>query len=362
MNDFDFITINPTLQTFKAFKKQKSDLIRNKTKSKIRAAIGINQESSGRKFELKLKSIEEEYWHIAWSRFYHAYSLDIELTDWIADIGKELFLIKCISKDPQCGFRFLRTFFNHYLLDYLNSISYEVYGNKNLARQKSEEALEKTIYQIVTHLHQYSPYKSGFRSWSFTIAKNILLTPNEKTYEFTELILDNESESELEAIILDQETFWNKTPEQNYAEKYIGKCIFEIFCTECGYPWQVLCSGLLELGYKPKSIVEQYSNSTLGELFKDFSDHLFGKSNQNKEEWIQVLANLNEKLQLRLEELLSDYDSRTKRNLNHYLTQKCSTIPLKEFFGIQPNKNISDWNIRVRKKLKQQLKRESIIE
>lgn len=360
MGNLEFKDINVALLAFKHFKKERQDQIRSSIKASVRSIFGVHPETSGKKMDRNLLKVEEEYWNVSWSRFYQYHSGAVEISDWVSEIGTEMYLLSLVAEDQKGSYGLLKNFYNKYLFGYIRSLTRKIYSDQTLIVQKSEEISEKTIFLVLKNIDRYSPYKAGFIAWSYSIARNVLRTPDERAYESTDLTLDYELQSDSDGGLIDRIASEDQPPDEAYAQGELGRIVLETLFDNCGYPWQVLSVGLMKIDYQPSEIVAKFSESTLREIFFDFVEEFSKASFRAEEELMKMMKPLSDSLDQKVSTVISSVDTKTRIKMQARLEEKCSDMALKVFFGKLPNKNISDWNIRVMMRLRKRLEENGI--
>jgi hypothetical protein len=354
LSNFDYKDIKSVLHAFKDFKAESGRQVRFEIKARIRSLMGVRASTSGKRFDKALKKLEEEYWNVSWSRFYSARSDQPELCEWVCEIGSELYLLRLAREQEKGSYDLLNTFLRDYLFGYVRSLVEMIYTDKTLVVQKSEEVFEKVIYRVIQNIDRYSPYKAGFVAWTYAITRNILRTPEEKAYESTDLILDLKNESD-DDVLLYRIASDEQSPADVYAENELGILILETLFAFEGYPWQILVEGLMKLGYKPGEIVAKYSEKSLGEIFNEFVAEFSAASFRTDEELSDIFKPLRLSLKPTLDEIVLSTDPRTRKKFKFRLDERCCDIRFKDFFGEKPNKNVSEWDKRIVKKVRKKM-------
>jgi len=349
-----------------AYKNHRSKLektMKIRLKARIRTMMGMSPITRGGGFQKRLDHICDESWKVSWARLYDYTFSENNLSEWLLRNSLDLFIVSADQKEREMVFQLMNGLYLNTLTNFAKGIIHRYYDDKMALYQKSREIAEKTIYKVLLNLDTYNPYKAGFLTWMFNIARNTALTPGKKADESTDYILDRE-ESDDEAMEQDKSDYLKSKeagPDELYAKAEMGKTVLEILFKASGYPWQILCVGFMKIDYKPGDIVEKFSESTLNEMFRAFKDEFSSSSFRSEADINSLFDPLEAALQMPLSEIILSRDSRTKKALEENLDKACGEVKLCAFFGNSPNKNISDWNARSLTRLRKELKERNLI-
>jgi len=357
------IEIKKGVNAYKSFQSEMENTTKIRLKARIRTLLGMNMFTKEKHFKKTLDHIANENWKITWSRLYDYSFSNRTITELFLKSGLDLFIITANKQEREKAYTVMNGLYLNVLTNYVKGMICKYYEDKMALYQKSKEIAEKTIYKVMLNLDSYNPYKAGFMTWMFNIARNTALTPGRKTDENTEYVLDRE-ESNDEGIEQDKLEYLKSkdpTPDVNYAKAEMGRVILEILFKTSGYPWQILCVGFMKIDYKPGDIIEKFSESALNEMFIAFKDEFSSSSFRSQKDLNDLFMPLEEIIQKPLNEIILNRDSKTKKALNEILGKTCGDVKLNCFFGNSPNKNISDWNARSLTRLRKELKERNLI-
>ncbi|HPF16390.1 MAG TPA: hypothetical protein P5107_04890 [Thermotogota bacterium] len=356
----DIGEIEKGVQAYKQIKAKSDHVLKTRLKSRIRTMVGMSTITRGEGFKQSVDQLAEEDWKVGWARLYD-FSFNDDFSEWLTKIGLDLFIVTANKKERETAFKLLNGIYLNALTNYVKQVIHNYYQDKMALHQKSREIAEKTIYKLLVNLDSYNPYKAGFLTWMFNIARNTALTPDKKTQENTEYSLDYDDDESIEQDKSDYLKSDDPSPDEAFAKEEMGRVILKALFDDSGYPWQILCVGLMKLGYKPGDIIEHFSDKSLGDIFTLFRAEFCASSFRSQEELDQLFKGMEEQLKKALKEVILSRDSKTKQMLEDHLEDPCESIRLKAFFGNNPNKNISDWNARNLTKLRKELKERGMI-
>lgn len=223
--------------------------------------------------------------------------------------------------------------------------------------QSGDDVFQNAWIKIWKHLHRYDAEKGNFYTWIRKVIENLLKTPASKGENLVDYSLDASEEedehgSEARDKIEEIPDTLIQNPEQCALELQFSQRILQVLFTDCGFPWQVLCMGFLTLDFTPKEIVADFSDKPLGQLSLLLKKEYLSQSKREAEELDGCFEPLQQKMCVLLRELFTPADIHYAESFQHISHLFVGEIELRSFFGKSPNKNISDWNARVRMRLK----------
>ncbi len=121
------------------------------------------------------------------------------------------------------------------------------------------------------------------------------------------------------------------------------------------YPWQILASILMKLEFTPLEIAERYGNFKMERLYELCIEFLGFIKIIDEEEYGKSIQILENKLKNPLRNIIKKGDSGAKMRYESLLDYNIGEMYLKDVFSDSPTKNISDWNFRINKYLKEKL-------
>lgn len=235
---------------------------------------------------------------------------------------------------------------------------YHVDNNKNYT--EIEETAQKAWIKIWKGLDKYDPQKGEFYTWMRTIIIRLIKTSENKALQYTDQIAEvsdsDEAGTELDTKVhnLSHEAF--RSPEIIFRDELRGEWILqEAFHTRNGYPWQLLVFNLRSMQKAPRQIVSDHADDPLEEIAGCVKNDLLSDSILESEKIEQILVPFQKAMNNRLTMLIPDNDAKTKESLKDFMEEITQAIDLHRFFGANPNKNISDWCARVRKRIRKNL-------
>jgi hypothetical protein len=332
-------------------------------KSRLRILLGVSDITRGSNFNDRVSAIANENWRVAWARLYGYTFKEGGFKEWFNKIGIDLFIISAKKTERDAVYELLSGVYKGALINYIKGITGAFSNDNNFCYQKSLGISEKTIMKVIENLDTYSPYKAGFLTWMFKIAKNNALSRERMIDENTELLLDkeiNNEETDQDKLSCIKDT--KPDPGEKYERENMGKIVLDSLFRCSGYPWQVLCVGMMKLDYKPADIIATFSDKTLYDFYEAFSKEFIADSFRSSNELERLFLPLKNELDKKLDNVLQLRDSKTRTKLEDTLEKKCGHVHLSEFFGNNANKNISDWNARSLKRLRKELLGKGLIE
>ncbi len=230
-------------------------------------------------------------------------------------------------------------------------LDYEISLNSN----SFEEVVTDVISKLWTIRNTYNPIKGTFSTWLAAIIRNNIRHNQLVRNRVSLISLDkNSNDSDFDDFenyiyqIESQKLF--TSPDVIFAIEYYAESVFiEIFKEPVSYPWQMICFLLKIIGYRPKSIVDQFSDLTLSQITKSLkTDFKIISRFENA-----FIDKSFEPFESNLEIKLSSENSPTfyYKNLKLFIGKRTGDIELNNFFGKSPSKSVSEWALKVSHKL-----------
>lgn len=237
---------------------------------------------------------------------------------------------------------------------------YDYHVDKNKNYTEIEETAQKAWIKIWKGLDKYDPQKGEFYTWIRTIIIRLIKTSETQTLQHTDNLSEiadpdeNGVDLDTKAHSLSHEAF--RSPDIIFRDELRGEWILqEVFNSRNGYPWQLLVFNLRALQKTPREIVSDHSYDPLETIAVTVKDDLLSDSILEKEKIEHAFVPLQKAMDSRLTELIPDNDTKTKDSLKDFMEEITQTMDLHRFFGANPNKNISDWCARVKKRIRKNL-------
>jgi len=231
--------------------------------------------------------------------------------------------------------------------------------------EKSVEIWDK----VQKHIDKFDSKKAGFFTWIKKIAENMLKNSEKKMNELTEYMSEQSEDKDDSGNSFEKLQFQNTRsidsaaiPDEKFNSAYKSKLIFQnAFRKESGYPWQVICFGLIATGKKPGEIAARYATNALCDLCFLLKEEIELNSIRDEEDLQDIFSELDEQLEKTLDEVILSTDMRTRNTLKADIRQVAEITLLDAFFGSEPSKNISDWKRRTARRIKTLFESEGIL-
>ena len=238
------------------------------------------------------------------------------------------------------------------------------YSDFEKVHEKSMEIWDK----VQRHIDKFDSKKAGFFTWVKTIAENTMKNSPKKMDSLTDYFSEqsddaddnrDQFDSKQRQMRTDQTQF--SAPDVCFQRAYKSKMIFQtVFKRESGYPWQLICFGLIAIGEKPGNIAKKYADCILSELTQLLKSEIEMTSVRDEEDIKDIFSELDEDLEKTLDDIILSTDMRTRKNIKTDLKQIAEMSLLEAFFGSKPASNIGDWKRRTAKRIRAIIEKEGI--
>ena len=272
-------------------------------------------------------------------------------------------LIEMSKERNEKAFEILKKDYMKATFKIIRNTDYDMGKNKNYV--EIEETAQEVWIKIWKSIRSYDAEQAEFMTWITPVIVNKIKdrygTKQKQFQKKTDFISESNEDSDESKIDFDTKAYNMskkafKSADIIFQNEYRGELIFrEVFKNRNGYPWQLLIFSI-KMDLPPREIVERYSEDLLLEIAEEVKHDLISyfiiEDETIEEDFKELEGLLDSKLGL----VILSNDARTKKKLEKMLNDKTGTIHLREFFGKEPTKNISDWCKRVGERLRKNLK------
>ena len=235
------------------------------------------------------------------------------------------------------------------------------YGFHSNLTLSVNETIETLWARIWRGLKNYDLEKGNFYTWIVKIAENCvkskLKEEREKGFDYLEEnFLDDEDGGESRLDTIPDPA--GLSPDECVTALFYQEDCFSTLFSECGYPWQLLCTGFRLLEATQKEIVAKYAEMPLDGILTELTVEFHSQSQRSPEEIESSFAELRQALKKPLVEVFPPKEKHYAKNFDTLLNARTGELLLKTFFGEKPEKNVSDWHARAMGRLKKCLSEE----
>jgi len=344
-------------KVFDEFRKRYEKSLETRLRAYVRTALGLIGPENRKKVEFLLEKSLSYSWGVGWARIMYFNPQIRSAFSWISNSSVEILLIFAAQKKIEKSFFLIEERFN----DAFEAFAYNhlrKFYFSNYLSEKVEESITLLWKIIWNKFKTFNPFEGTFYTWGTGILNNIVKTKPNKG-EFSDSVsIDEEVESFDENSRIQKKAFDLIDPESPdflYAREGFGEEILKNFFEDTGYPWQILCSTFMFMGWKPQKIVEELSGMNLNLIFERMNEDFISNSSREKEQLESFFYPLKNSLSRRIEETVPASDSKSRKNLETVFHLTAGEASLNAFFSNNPPKNISDWNSRVLRRLRKKI-------
>lgn len=329
---------------------------RLKARIKLRFKKDFSEKISDKR---KLEKIVSKYINttnqVSWSRITsldykrEKNTLDI-FRSWLFSISLDILLLKLIVKRKETGMNELYRIYNLPIKSY---IAKNLFGKKGTEYfdSRCHDLMMETFLRFERYATNFSPYKGTLFSYLISIADHLI---KDETTQPEILVSDFNEQDETET----SGVFWaissDPTPDQIQEKAAYERFLLEKIILEGGYPWQILIV-LLTKTTNDRTDITKMKDLTITKLFQEMKNMFSKSSFHEDQELFELFKPLENQLPLLLKEIIPTKDHRSRNQVEKYLDEPLGECPLKVFFGIDPLKNIRDWNYRVFKRVRKKI-------
>ena len=339
---------------------QERILIRFKTRARF--LLGVNGEEGRKLHERVQDRIKKDLESIGWNRIPEIGNNDESFFHWLSALGLNLTLVYASREGLQSGWKALRIRFEKALFSFIcqkcSELSYE-----GSIKSKAIETMEEVFSRAWLGLEKFNPYKGTVFTWLCIIAKNRIFTRPGKTEEQTVVHFDSfdmGDDADDSSGMFDIPDNDRRNPEEIAENEAVSDFVLRALFEKTGYPWQALVFFLQKMDYKPQDIVKRFSDFSLSEL----SDYLFREfrvASFRSDSVIDEYRNLfNQRLSYTVKETLLPKDNQSRKVLRDSLEEPVGNMLLSSFLGLNPEKTVSEWSIKVLIRLQSAAQEEKI--
>jgi DNA-directed RNA polymerase specialized sigma24 family protein len=334
-------------------KKEYNHFLQVRLKARIKLRFSLQNFQDRKRVEKNVEKNIIESWDVSWSLI-NSMKEDKEFQSWLFDINLNLLLFKMIRKKnsshSEQASQGMVELYRMYRLPIRSYVASRLYGKKGTEyfNNRCEDITMTTFQKFEKYADRYNPYKGSMFSYLVTIAENRVkdekTLPENLVGEFNERDEDDNTPA-VWAVSSDLSP--DKAEEKYNFETFVLKTMIE----EGGYPWQTLVVLLTKTCSDREDIVQD-SDKILYELFDKTRDEIMISSFHEDDEIKALFMPLEEKLSMKLSEIIPTRDHRSRDILSDYLNTTLGEIELGKFFSKDPLKNIRDWNHRLFKRVR----------
>jgi len=200
--------------------------------------------------------------------------------------------------------------------------------------------------RVFKNIDKYDSKKASFYTWTRTIANNIIKNfyiknRREKDYRYF-----SPEEIDIENFVDLSEK--SKDPEKKILLINLYNKVLKIAMLEAGVPHQSLVTCLTKMmsGWNPKNVVNELSEKNIEEITEIFKKDIYSYIDKNVEKLDDIFCNFNVKIRMKLKYLLKQGTG--SNYLIEILEKEVKNTKLKDYFGKNPEHNISDWSNKVK--------------
>lgn len=217
----------------------------------------------------------------------------------------------------------------------------QVLANKGICNYKSALGALYTFLWRIAHSRLVDYYRKYKKFYWVQIVENE--TPDK------EEIRDGDTGKSQDYIDLSSLVDFQINPGDELNSAY--KILLESLFRNGGYPHQIIVFAFSKLvdHWKPQKIIAELSNISLRQLCQKLHQDYLAESNLPDEEMASVFLFLEQKMNLLLGEVITDYALRDK--LKSLLNKRVGDTVLKDYYGKDMSHSISDWCDKVKKRL-----------
>jgi len=235
-----------------------------------------------------------------------------------------------------------------------------VYGYIRVRVPRDEDAqdlAQETWVQLWEKRGSYDP-KYSFFTWArYWASVNILRYYDRKRPvpiaelfgRFPELEDEEEVQDAVDRLVAGQESWMD--PSEDW--EMLTRLLYLTF-ERGGYPWELIAFGFNKLigGWRPRFIVEKLSEVVMRKLARMLEEsYVVGSSVALPEEVHRCFEPLHSKMGCKVGEVLDPSDVTSVRRLKRILQELVGRTVLRNYYGRNPEANISDWSDKVRRKV-----------
>jgi len=329
---------------------------RLKARIKLRFKMDLKDKINDKK---KLEKTVTKYINttrqVSWSRINSlVYDKEKDILDnfrcWLFNISLDILLLKLIVKHKESGMNELYRMYNLPIKSY---IAKNLFGKKGTQYfdSRCHDLMMETFQRFNRYVTNFSPYKGTLFSYLISIADHLIKDESTRPETLVSDFNENE-ETETGGV------FWaistDPSPDRVQEKATFERYLLEQIILEGGYPWQILIV-LLTKTTNDRTDITKMKDLTISELFQEMQN-IFSKSSfHDEQELFELFEPLENQLHLLLKEIIPTKDHRSRGLVEEYLDKQLGELPLKIFFGIDPLKNIRDWNHRVFKRVRKKV-------
>lgn len=226
----------------------------------------------------------------------------------------------------------------------------------------AEDVAQETWIEVWKKLPAYDPAKGSFFTWIRYWAGLKLLRHYKELKDWRRIHVliselrsrypDLDEEEEI-ADIIDRLTIAEVQPDEPEKDAEEYAYILRITFEKGGYPWQLIAFGFNKLidEWKPKRIVAELSDSELQKLGKKLEYDYLAESMLPEEEVRDCFEPLRGQMSRLVGDVLLPGDTVSRENLREILSIHVGDTTLRNYYGKDPEANISDWSNKVRKRV-----------
>lgn len=344
-------------EVYNEYKKKYGKALEIRLRAYSRTALGLFDIQNQRKLDSLIEKTLNYSWGVGWARIKSFNPIDSDFFSWISNFSVDIILILSAQKNIKKAFFLLKqkyeTAFEVYAYSHLNKF----HSNQNLS-EKVDESLSRLWNNVWEKLKIFNPFEAAFYTWGIGILHYIVSTKPKKG-DFSDAVsLDKQEEFFCESEKIQTrsaEEINVDSPDILYSKLYLGKEVLQNFFEDTGYPWQILCSAFIFMGWKPQRIIDEFSEKNLYEIYEIMKDEFISNSSRSSEELLEFFSPLQKMISIEIKDIILANDPKSRKSLESFLDLKAGKAVLNIFLSNNPAKNISDWNCRVIKRLRKKL-------
>ncbi len=344
-----FRAIREGFRDYRAAYLDNEERILIRVKTRARFLLSVNTEEDRKLHERVQGRIKKDLESIGWNRVPEMENNGESFFQRLSALGLNLTLVYASRDGLQSGWKVFRSRFEKALFSYIyqkcSELPYD--GSK---KSRAVEVLEEVFSKAWLGLDKFNPYKGTVFTWLCIIAKNRVFSRPGKTEEQTAVHFDSfdmNDDSDDSSGMFDIPDGDQRNPEEIAESEAVSDFVLRALFEKSGYPWQTLVFFLQKMDYKPQDIVKRFSDFSLLELsdtvFREFCAASF-RPDSVIEEFRKLF---NRRLSCTVKETLLPKDNKSRIVLRDSLEEPVGNVQLSSFLGLNPEKTVSEWSVKV---------------